>query len=484
MSLKDNINPIKNNIQSFFKKVSSNDEVGVNKVKKKNTYLIVGVVVVLVLGVLLSGVGDESAKTQKKAEVKLQESVISDTSKDETAQHAWLKKAARDLDVVKEKTKMNDNKINETDKKFKDLLEQVNKTLQKIDSRQRELEGQYDKFNVQTKTYIESYLKNSKQDLEEYTRKLKEGQKDYTLRPEDVNNNITTNTGVNNNHQGLYPPSNVIKNEKRIDTTLQEIEETEDLPNTLMLQPVSTNTKETEKENIKEVEEEDILQIPPTSIIKGVLLSGFDAPTLTQAKTDPAPLVIKITDLSILANHQTQDLRSCFVLAEGYGDLASERAYIRTNTISCINSDNDTIIAELNAYVSDKDGKNGLRGDVVTKQGALIGRAIIAGFLDGIGKAFASKDDISTLDTLTGNQVTSKKDLDFKDQSINALGNGISSAATKLADFYLKMADQISPVIEISAGRPVDIIVTKVANVNLKQSKTLKTSIERTEHNE
>ena len=47
---------------------------------------------------------------------------------------------------------------------------------------------------------------------------------------------------------------------------------------------------------------------------------------------------------------------------------------------------------------------------------------------------------------------------------------GVSNAAEKLADFYLKMADQIAPVIEISAGREVNVVVTSMTALEVVEN--------------
>ena len=117
-------------------------------------------------------------------------------------------------------------------------------------------------------------------------------------------------------------------------------------------------------------------------------------------------------------------------------------------------------------------------GRVVDKKGAVLGRSIIAGFLSGIGEAFGSRGLITTTNT-DGSQISGfNGELTTKDIVNQSLGKGVSNAANKLADFYLKMADQISPVIEISANREVEIILTKNMIVDLNKSEILKETIE------
>lgn len=208
------------------------------------------------------------------------------------------------------------------------------------------------------------------------------------------------------------------------------------------------------------------------SITKAVLLSGIDAPTMTQAKTSPLPVLMKVVDLSILPNQWKYDIKECFLVGEGYGDLTAERAYIRTNNISCITHKGDHIDMPFKGAATGEDGKLGLKGEVVTKQGALLARTLIAGFLQGVGEAFSQQNQV----TMTGTTGTTKttKDLNATEAMEMGAFSGLSKSAEKLADFYLKMADQVAPVIEISAGREVNIIATEMVELKSIQEREAK----------
>ncbi|AII15632.1 conjugal transfer protein TraB (plasmid) [Campylobacter iguaniorum] len=199
------------------------------------------------------------------------------------------------------------------------------------------------------------------------------------------------------------------------------------------------------------------------SITKAVLLSGMDAPTMTQAKTSPLPVLMKVTDLSILPNRWQYDIKECFLVGEGYGDLTAERAYIRTNNISCVTNKGKYIDMPFKGAATGEDGKLGLKGEVVTKQGALLARTLIAGFLQGVGDAFSQQNQV----VLTGTTgvTTTTKDLTAGQAMEMGAFSGLSKSAEKLADFYLKMADQVAPVIEISAGREINIITTQMVEL-------------------
>ena len=68
----------------------------------------------------------------------------------------------------------------------------------------------------------------------------------------------------------------------------------------------------------------------PVSFTRGTLLGGLDAPTGGQAQSNPHPVLIRLSDNSVLPNRFRGEYRDCFVVAAGYGDISSERAYLRT----------------------------------------------------------------------------------------------------------------------------------------------------------
>ena len=223
----------------------------------------------------------------------------------------------------------------------------------------------------------------------------------------------------------------------------------EPIKNPLVYNQISTPAKAKKKEE----KPKPINMISTGTISKVILLGGMDAPTMARAKNNPLPVLMKVTDTSFLPNDWREDIKGCFFLGEGYGDLSSERAYIRVTTLSCVTKDGYHIDTPFKGAVYGEDGKVGLRGRVVTKQGALLARSLVAGFLQGVAEAFKQSTTIVSVSP----QGTTQTIDPTKALQAGAY-SGASKAAEKLADFYLKMADQVAPVIEISAGRQVDVI--------------------------
>ena len=229
---------------------------------------------------------------------------------------------------------------------------------------------------------------------------------------------------------------------------------------TLMVNEVK---REAPAENEDSKKKEIIDYIPTGSISKVTLLNGMDAPTMAKAKTDPIPVLMKVNDLSILPNKYSYDLKECFVLGEGYGDLSSERVYIRTNNLACISNSGKTIDMPFKAMITGEDGKAGLRGRVVSKQGAVLARTIMANFVSAVGTAFGNQGNtiIDSISATTGINTSTTTNTNTTAETFKAgMYQGMASGANKLADFFLKLADQIYTVIEIDANRQVELIST------------------------
>ena len=200
--------------------------------------------------------------------------------------------------------------------------------------------------------------------------------------------------------------------------------------------------------------------MPSGSFTRAVLLGGLDAPTGGQSQKNPQPVLMRLTDNAILPNRFRFRVKECFVVGAGYGDLSSERAYIRTETLSCVTHAGQAIDIPIKGYVAGEDGKAGMRGRLVSKQGQLLANALTAGIASGIGHAFqqsATSVSVSPLgSTATVNQ---------GEQFTAGIGTGVGRALDRLAQYYITLAEKVFPVIEVDAGRMVDVVITQGAAI-------------------
>ena len=196
--------------------------------------------------------------------------------------------------------------------------------------------------------------------------------------------------------------------------------------------------------------------LPAGTFMRVVLLAGLDAPTGGQAQNNPHPILMRVLDPAQLPNRYMADMKDCVVTANGYGDISSERAYIRTDRLSCIDQKGGAVDVSLKGYVAGEDGKAGMRGRLVSKQGQALANAFLAGIGSGIGQAFKeSSSTVSTSPLGSTSTVTDGKELQA------GLASGVGSAMSQLSKYYIKLAEQVFPVIEVDGGRVVDVVLTR-----------------------
>lgn len=196
--------------------------------------------------------------------------------------------------------------------------------------------------------------------------------------------------------------------------------------------------------------------LPAGAFAKAVMLSGLDAPTGGLAKTNPQPVLLRLLDHGTLPNRFRSRIQECFVTAAGYGDLASERAYLRLEKLSCVLRSGEILEASLKGFVTGEDGKAGLRGRVVSKQGQMIAQALIAGVAGGIGSGVAQ-----SFTSLSTNALGNVQSIDPGKIAQYGVANGFASALDRISQWYLERANEIYPVLEVDAGRRVEVVLNE-----------------------
>lgn len=196
--------------------------------------------------------------------------------------------------------------------------------------------------------------------------------------------------------------------------------------------------------------------IPSGAFTRAILLGGLDAPTGGQAQRNPQPVLLRLVDNAVLPNHFRARIKECFVVGAGYGDVSAERAYIRTESLSCVMRDGTAIDVNVKGYVAGEDGKAGMRGTLVSKQGQILANALLAGIASGIGHAFQQNATTLSVSPL-GTTGTVNPGQQFE----AGFGTGVGRAMDRLAQYYINLAERVFPVVEIAAGRTVDVVLTQ-----------------------
>ncbi|EGZ3991953.1 conjugal transfer protein TraB [Salmonella enterica subsp. enterica serovar Giza] len=185
------------------------------------------------------------------------------------------------------------------------------------------------------------------------------------------------------------------------------------------------------------------------SFAEAIVVEGADANASVTGDKNTAPMQLRLTGKVQMPNDEEFDLTGCFVTLEAWGDVSSERAIVRSRSISCKLGDDD-IDQKIAGHVSFM-GKNGIKGEVVMRNGQILLYAGGAGFLDGIGKGIEKASS-----TTVGVGATAS--MSAGDIGQAGLGGGVSSAAKTLSDYYIKRAEQYHPVIPIGAGNEVTLV--------------------------
>ena len=196
--------------------------------------------------------------------------------------------------------------------------------------------------------------------------------------------------------------------------------------------------------------------LPSGTFIRAVNLSGLDAPTGGQNQNDPHPVVFRLVDHAMLPNKFRANVKECRVTGNGYGDISSERAFIRLDRLSCIDENGGAIDVDIKGYVAGEDGKAGMRGRLVEKTGQILANALLVSVAGGIGQAF-SADATTTSTSALGSVSTVSAGKEFQ----AGFGDGIKDSMDRLARYYIALAEKMFPIVEVDAGRMVDIVLTQ-----------------------
>lgn len=204
----------------------------------------------------------------------------------------------------------------------------------------------------------------------------------------------------------------------------------------------------------------------PPSFMAATLLSGLDAPTVEAARGNPVPVLLRVKELAVLPNSVKADLKGCFVIADGVGNLADERAHLQLVSLSCISRKGEAVIDQkVKGFVVDEDGKIGLKGQVVAKMGANIARSMLAGFFGGAADAISATSTVTSVSPLGTTQTIPSGDI----LRVGA-ASGISHGFKDVQKFYLDLAKQTMPVIEVGATKDITLVIQEGVTLEIRET--------------
>ncbi|WP_339348629.1 TraB/VirB10 family protein [uncultured Sphingomonas sp.] len=202
----------------------------------------------------------------------------------------------------------------------------------------------------------------------------------------------------------------------------------------------------------------------PPGFMKARLLTGIDALASRDATSNPEPLIARVQAPAVLPNDVKANLAGCFVVGNATGSLAKERVEVQLVSLSCVDFDERSVVDQpIKGFFVDTDGKKGLSGKVVTRAGAALARTFIAGTISGISQSIEGTFG-STATSALGNVRT----LDPGDAARSGIAGGLGKSSDKLADFYLDLARQAGPIVEVGAAKDVVVVIQEGVTLEIK----------------
>ncbi len=207
--------------------------------------------------------------------------------------------------------------------------------------------------------------------------------------------------------------------------------------------------------------------LPAGAHAEAVVLAGVDASAGVSSQGDPRPVLLRITGPAWTAAEDGTalqvDVDGCTVTGAAHGDLSSEKVYVRFRTMTCAGPEAGTVIeTDVAGFVAGS-GKTGVRGPVVSREGALVEKAFLAGMVSGLGQGVSQAFQPQAVATGGGAAVANTA---LGDIGRAGLGAGASSAGQKVADYMIRRAEQYQPVIQLQAGTKVTLVFLEGARID------------------
>jgi conjugal transfer pilus assembly protein TraB len=204
----------------------------------------------------------------------------------------------------------------------------------------------------------------------------------------------------------------------------------------------------------------------PPGFMKARLLTGIDALASRDATSNPEPIIARVQAPAVLPNDVKANLAGCFVIGNATGSLAKERVEVQLVSLSCVDFDEHSVVDQpVKGFFVDTDGKKGLSGKVVTRAGAALARSFIAGTISGIAQTVEN-----TFGETSTSALGTVRTLDAGDAAKSGIAGGLSKSSDKLTDFYLDLARQAGPIVEVGAAKDVVVVIQEGVTLEIKPS--------------
>jgi len=209
-----------------------------------------------------------------------------------------------------------------------------------------------------------------------------------------------------------------------------------------------------------------------TGMTQAFMITGAYAPAFQEGESEPLPVLFEAEGDIIMPNDHTATIEKCWLLGSAKGNMNSQTANIKLVSISCVlNGGTHRLEGSLSGWIVGENGIPGIQGELLHKNGAWLARTFVSGFLETFAGAIGSNAPSSV--TFGSNGTTGSTSQAVTDSAVSAGATGASTVFNKLGEYYLKMAEQIFPVIEVRGGRTVDILLVGGESLSITENNSL-----------
>ncbi len=385
----------------------------ISKKQKIVAVVTLGVIFVMVVLFVFAGSKKKENDLSKIITNSKNKIILQDSSKGIKAEDRWLYDAQNKLDDVD------------------DFMKKSNQDKTSLEARLDYIEKQYQEDLDNQSQTIENYS----QEIENLKSKLKDLSENKNL-AFNQNNQVGQNVG-------------------------------QEMPKTIASLDLNLETTSKSKKGIYNIND----YIPAGAYAKAVIISGVDASVGISSQSDPRPVLLRVKSPAISSiydgNVQKVDLTGCLITGAASGDLSSEKIYVKLVNMTCGKGEDLLTEIPVKGYVAGQ-GKSGIRGNVISREGDLLAKSFLAGLVSGFGQGLSEK---VAPPLAFSNGLTTQESLSTGDVMKKGLGKGVSTASDRLANYLIDRAEQYQPVISIPSGIDVEVVFVEGFYFNPKEDK-------------
>jgi conjugal transfer pilus assembly protein TraB len=241
-------------------------------------------------------------------------------------------------------------------------------------------------------------------------------------------------------------------------TNTIQTNETDKIKNTQKSLGLFTKGYGAKKKNVKDY-------VTSGSFARAVLMTGVVVGTGSNSQSNPEPVMMRLTDSGIFSKgKRTDQIKEAILIGDCSGDLSSERAKCRLQTLSLENYKGEIIERPIKGWIVGEDGRNGVKGMVIDKSSDILRMAMLNGVLGGMSNFLQNQSTkgVFPISPITGQQNA----LDGMAQLKGGMASGAGDAFSKMADFVMERFNSMSPQIVIASGREVDVVFQHGVDLN------------------